>query len=552
MVNDVNNVTFMEEETAESFPKWEDEVVESYWMMGSPLPVTILMCGYLVFVTRLGPYLMSKRPPFDLKYIMMFYNVFQVVYNIWFLSLFLRESHFMKYMMEESCHPRSPSRNIVLRQFAFKVTWVWLMSKVADLIDTVFFVLRKKQTHISFLHLYHHTHMVLIVWLYMKYVRGEQGIMIGLVNSAVHIIMYSYYFLSALGPRVQQYLWWKKYITWLQLFQFFVLMVFFMALLISCSVPPLQTAYNAYAFLQGVIFTVLFMNFYFNSYSKPTKKSSNVCQGKEMNGNLPKLSKIMEEWFLVQTPYPMITILAIYLLIVLKLGPKYMEGRPPYRLGFVMRLYNIVQVFYNSIIVFHLLTPQTQDKVYPVPFLIRISCSIPQQFGGLEELKYLYLLGSWHYLVLKLLDLIDTVFMILRHKTSHVTFLHVYHHAVMVFFSWVTIRYLKAIQAAIPVFINMFVHAIMYSYYFLATFDSLKKYLWWKRHLTKLQLAQFVVILGYISSLYYYKCPMSTLFTTIWLINIFVIMCLFIHFYVKAYLRKPTSIKTVNKKNKAL
>lgn len=37
------------------------------------------------------------------------------------------------------------------------------------------------------------------------------------VNCFVHIVMYSYYMLSALGPKVQPYLWWKKYLTILQL-----------------------------------------------------------------------------------------------------------------------------------------------------------------------------------------------------------------------------------------------------------------------------------------------------------------------------------------------
>ena len=41
--------------------------------------------------------------------------------------------------------------------------------------------------------------------------------MIGLINSFVHIIMYTYYLLSALGPTVQKYLWWKKYLTTLQM-----------------------------------------------------------------------------------------------------------------------------------------------------------------------------------------------------------------------------------------------------------------------------------------------------------------------------------------------
>lgn len=46
---------------------------------------------------------------------------------------------------------------------------------------------------------------------------GEQGILIGFLNSFVHVVMYGYYLLAALGPRVQKYLWWKKYITKLQL-----------------------------------------------------------------------------------------------------------------------------------------------------------------------------------------------------------------------------------------------------------------------------------------------------------------------------------------------
>ncbi|XP_054260081.1 elongation of very long chain fatty acids protein 7-like [Macrosteles quadrilineatus] len=293
MVSSANvlKMTFQEALKPYEFQEWEDEAVDSYWMMSSPYPVTVLMVGYLTFVTYLGPHLMAERKPFNLKYTMMVYNIAQVIYNIWFLHLYFSESKMFGYMMQEACSPSYPPRNQALRLFSFKVTWVWLMSKVADLVDTMFFVLRKKQSHISFLHLYHHTHMVVIVWLYLKYVRGEQGIMIGLVNSVVHIIMYSYYFLSALGPGVQRYLWWKRYITWLQLFQFFVLMVFFVSLLAMCSTPPLQTAYNVYAALQGVIFTVLFLNFYFKSYKKTSRKSSKVTKSVENSSKHVKLGK---------------------------------------------------------------------------------------------------------------------------------------------------------------------------------------------------------------------------------------------------------------------
>ena len=38
-----------------------------------------------------------------------------------------------------------------------------------------------------------------------------------MINSFVHVLMYTYYGLSALGSQVQKYLWWKKYLTRIQL-----------------------------------------------------------------------------------------------------------------------------------------------------------------------------------------------------------------------------------------------------------------------------------------------------------------------------------------------
>jgi len=39
-------------------------------------------------------------------------------------------------------------------------------------------------------------------------------------NSFVHVVMYAYYGLSAIGPQMRPYLWWKRYITKLQLVRF--------------------------------------------------------------------------------------------------------------------------------------------------------------------------------------------------------------------------------------------------------------------------------------------------------------------------------------------
>lgn len=38
-----------------------------------------------------------------------------------------------------------------------------------------------------------------------------------LLNTGVHMFIYLYYALSALGSKLQSFLWWKKYLTVLQL-----------------------------------------------------------------------------------------------------------------------------------------------------------------------------------------------------------------------------------------------------------------------------------------------------------------------------------------------
>lgn len=49
------------------------------------------------------------------------------------------------------------------------------------------------------------------------FILGGMGTFHALLNCVVHVIMYSYYGLTAMGPSYQKYLWWKKYLTTIQL-----------------------------------------------------------------------------------------------------------------------------------------------------------------------------------------------------------------------------------------------------------------------------------------------------------------------------------------------
>lgn len=49
--------------------------------------------------------------------------------------------------------------------------------------------------------------------------------------------------------------------------------------------------------------------------------------------------------------------------------------------------------------------------------------------------------ASWFYFVSKYVELLDTVFFVLRKKFNQVSVLHVYHHSTMLWTSWIAVKY---------------------------------------------------------------------------------------------------------------
>ena len=93
----------------------------------------------------------------------------------------------------------------------------YFILKIVDLLDTIFFVLRKKNNQVTFLHVYHHTGMVALTWNATKYFPGGHSIFTGYINSIIHIVMYTYYLVTAFSPKYKNNVWWKKYITQMQI-----------------------------------------------------------------------------------------------------------------------------------------------------------------------------------------------------------------------------------------------------------------------------------------------------------------------------------------------
>lgn len=123
------------------------------------------------------------------------------------------------------------------------------------------------------LHFYHHISVPFFGYIYFR-LNSICHILIPFcfLNTFCHVLVYGYYGISALGPQMQPYLWWKRYLTQIQIGQFVVL-VFHSIYFISN-----QEGYSTFILtnyiLQSSLYLALFMQFYFKTY--PTKKESTV------------------------------------------------------------------------------------------------------------------------------------------------------------------------------------------------------------------------------------------------------------------------------------
>ncbi|XP_058812073.1 elongation of very long chain fatty acids protein AAEL008004 isoform X2 [Topomyia yanbarensis] len=240
---------------------YSDPRTKGWPLMSSPFPTLALCLGYVYLVKVLGPRLMENRKPFQLRHTLIAYNFIQVVFSAWLFYECLMGGWWGVYSFR--CQPvdhgttGQPMRMV-------HACWWYYFSKFTEFFDTFFFVMRKKTSQVSTLHVIHHGCMPMSVWFGVKFTPGGHSTFFGLLNTFVHIVMYTYYLFSALGPQFQKYLWWKKYLTTLQMVQFVAIMVHaFQLLFIDCNYPK---AFVWWIGMHAVMFFFLFNEFYQNTY----------------------------------------------------------------------------------------------------------------------------------------------------------------------------------------------------------------------------------------------------------------------------------------------
>ncbi|XP_040567417.1 very long chain fatty acid elongase AAEL008004 [Lepeophtheirus salmonis] len=254
---------------------WEirDKRVDGWPLMESVWPTLIICMAYMITSKFLGPLYMRNRAPYKLYGAIRLYNVIQVIASIYMFVNLMRYGWWNHYNwacqnVELSTNPDSLAMKMAV------LCWWCYLSKILDFMDTFFFILRKKLSHISYLQVIHHAIMPLYGWSLVRFLPGGQETFGGAINAFVHILMYSYYFLSSFGPEIQKLIWWKRYLTQIQMLQFtlvFVKCCINIFGIVECGYPWQFSLVTA---SMMALFFALFLNFYLTAYKSSKKDKS--------------------------------------------------------------------------------------------------------------------------------------------------------------------------------------------------------------------------------------------------------------------------------------
>jgi len=252
-----------------SFIRYGDQRVINWPLMETPLPLLCIVAAYFMAIYRVGPAFMEKRKPYNLKWLMAVYNLLQVMACCYLIHGIMStdDSRPLEFWKCKSVDYRPDPKPVKILQLTYQT----FLLKVVELIETVFFVLRKKQNQISKLHVYHHVSTVSLSWIMVKYNGGGMILFSIILNSFVHVIMYSYYFAALFGPTVQNKLQTiKKNITVIQMIQFcFILSQCLLGLAQNCDVPRILVA----IYIPNVAFIFyMFYDFFRTAYAKKADK----------------------------------------------------------------------------------------------------------------------------------------------------------------------------------------------------------------------------------------------------------------------------------------
>ncbi|GLH05882.1 Elongation of very long chain fatty acids protein [Gryllus bimaculatus] len=195
-------------------PRWKN-----YFLVETPWPVLFIICNYIYFVKVCGPKFMKNREAFKIEWLIKVYNTVQIIWNLNLFFYVFRIAYHAQFMEDFNawCLPLNCSEDDAFSMMLF---------------------------------------------------HGGNTTTTGIVNGLIHVMMYSYYQLALLGYTV----WWKKYLTQMQIIQFVIVFIHNLAVFFvkSCNYGLFITLLTL---VQAIYFIYMFTNFYLKTYRKEIKKN---------------------------------------------------------------------------------------------------------------------------------------------------------------------------------------------------------------------------------------------------------------------------------------
>lgn len=217
---------------------------------------------YVIFIF-VGQYAMKNKPRFELRILLSLWNAALAIFSI--MGALRTIPEFLHILTNYGLyHSVCVPSFIEQDQVASFWTFMFVLSKLPELGDTVFIVLRKQP--LIFLHWYHHITVLLYTWYtYSEKTASARWFIV--MNYSVHALMYSYYALRAMG--YSPYRQFAMVITSLQLLQMVIGCIVnvwaqqFLNENKECRITQLNIEL---AFVMYFSYFVLFARFFYKAY----------------------------------------------------------------------------------------------------------------------------------------------------------------------------------------------------------------------------------------------------------------------------------------------
>ena len=168
--------------------KYVEFFFNNYWIPNSFVFLYMIFCYY-------GPKIMENKKAYDLKHTLAFWNGFLALFS--FIGIIRTVPAVLQSNLSFKDNICSRDSYDIYRNgpggFWFML---FVLSKIPELIDTVFIILRKRK--LIFLHWYHHITVLFYCWNSYSN-KLPNGVYFACMNYFIHAIMYGYYCTKALN-----------------------------------------------------------------------------------------------------------------------------------------------------------------------------------------------------------------------------------------------------------------------------------------------------------------------------------------------------------------